>query len=193
MYPIRRNRDGRKYIQRIHLSQNCHSLLFQQARNQVQFWGGVYPKMWTFWTQKIKFLNFTPLTFIQTPIFGPFVTKSRPFGRFGVVHCTPCFSVLKPKALVASKAPWGHYYLDNADNICNQIWHSSDATGVWLKSSRFSVLLSFVHSACNMKFADTQRTVEKSLLTLEISNIKELKTQDAEWFKATLQCSSIIY
>ena len=44
-------------------------------------WGT--PKTWTFWTQKVDFLNLTPLTLLQT-IFAHFVTKSGPFaGKFG--------------------------------------------------------------------------------------------------------------
>ena len=50
-------------------------------------WGT--PKTWTFWTQKVDFLNLTPLTLLQT-IFAHFVAKSGPFaGKFGEgVHRT---------------------------------------------------------------------------------------------------------
>ena len=46
--------------------------------------------MWTFWPQKVDFLNLTPLNPpTKTSFLAHFVTKSEPFGRFGVVHRTP--------------------------------------------------------------------------------------------------------
>ena len=43
------------------------------------------PKMWTFWIQKVDFLNLTPLTLLQTPhFFAHFVAKSgQVFVRLG--------------------------------------------------------------------------------------------------------------
>ena len=61
-------------------------------------------------------------------------------------------SALKPKALVAFKAPRGHYDFDKPENITGIYRQSnltkchlevSDATGVRLKCSRFNFLPSF--------------------------------------------------
>ena len=38
---------------------------------RIDFGGCGTPKKWTFWTQKVDFLNLTPLTLIQKPHFWP--------------------------------------------------------------------------------------------------------------------------
>ena len=51
---------------------------------RINFLGGAGPpKMWTFWTQKVDFLNppYNPLT--KSPFLTHSVTKSEPFGRLG--------------------------------------------------------------------------------------------------------------
>ena len=58
--------------------------------SQDQFWGGAgAPKMWTFWMQKVDFFELHPLKPpTKTSFLAHFVTKSGPFGKFGVVHRT---------------------------------------------------------------------------------------------------------
>ena len=68
-----------------------HSIFRGQVHSQYQFWGGaVPPKCGPFGPKQWTFLNLTPLNPpLNSPSLAHFVTKSEPFGRFGVVHCTP--------------------------------------------------------------------------------------------------------
>ena len=62
-----------------------------QARSQNRIWGGAEPpQQWTFWTQKVDFLNITPLNPpTKTPFLAHFVPKVDLLFRFGGVRCTP--------------------------------------------------------------------------------------------------------
>ena len=48
------------------------------------------PTKWTLWTQRVDFLNLTPVNPpTKTPFLAHFVTDSGPFSRFGAVRRTP--------------------------------------------------------------------------------------------------------
>ena len=65
-------------------------MTMDQARSQDQFW--VVPNLpkYTFWAQKVDFLNLTLLNHPKNKKkLAHFVAESGPFGRFRVVHHTP--------------------------------------------------------------------------------------------------------
>ena len=61
-----------------------------QARSQDQFWGGAErPKCGTFGPKKLTFEPHPLNPPLKSLFLAHFVTKSGPFGRFGVVRPTP--------------------------------------------------------------------------------------------------------
>ena len=62
------------------------SIDLDQARSQDR-WGGGTPKMLTFWTQKVDFLNLSPLNpLTKTPFLAHFVTKVDLLADLGALH-----------------------------------------------------------------------------------------------------------
>ena len=65
---------------------NKHCIALFRPVARIHFGGCKTPKKWMFLTQKVDFLNLTPLhPPTKTQFLDYFVAKSGPFGRFGGV------------------------------------------------------------------------------------------------------------